>query len=114
MTIIRVEGTGHDHDACVLELAEHQFMELLIELGEMKGRVREGEAVPDSEVKKCVSAVQRAIDHVFSERKRLDEARRKRAGIVHDYAIDFDAARGEIGRRLDRLRAASAAGDVLE
>lgn len=112
MAVIRVEEAGHEDERCVLEMAEGQFVELLSALEEMKRQVRQGEPVPDSEVKQRVSAVQRAMDHVFTERKRLDEARRKRAGIVHDYAIDFDAARDEIGRRLDRLRAASGAGEV--
>lgn len=112
MTVIRVNETGFEDERCVLELAEEQFLELLKALGELKGRVLEGEPVPDSEVKQRVSAVQRAMDHVFTERRRLDEVQRKRAGIVHDFAIDFDAARDEIGRRLDRLRAASGAGDV--
>ncbi|WP_375262534.1 hypothetical protein [Palleronia sp.] len=114
MTVIRVNETGFENEKCVLELAEEQFTELLIALGDMKGRVRKGEPVPDTEVKQRVSAVQRAMDHVFSERKRLDEVQRKRAGIVHEFAIDFDAARDEIGRRLARLRAASSAGDVPE
>lgn len=112
MTVIRLDDDGHADERCVLDMAEGQFAELLSALEDMKGRVQAGEPVADSEVKQRVSAVQRAMDHVFSERKRLDEVRRKRAGIVHDYAIDFDAARTEIGRRLDRLRAASGAGDV--
>ncbi len=43
---------------------------------------------------------------VMDERTRVEKLRKQVAGVVHDYALDFDAARDEIGRRLARLREA--------
>jgi len=45
-----------------------------------------------------------AFQMAMEERTRVEKLGRQTAGIVHDYALDFDAARAEIGRRLARLR----------
>ncbi|MBC7139048.1 MAG: hypothetical protein H5U17_09930 [Defluviimonas sp.] len=49
-----------------------------------------------------------AFQLAMEERTRVEKLGRQSAGIVHDYALDFDAARAEIGRRLARLRDAGA------
>lgn len=49
-----------------------------------------------------------AFQMVIDERDRVEKYRKEESGIVHHYALDFDAARDEIGRRLARLRAAGA------
>ncbi|WP_205963857.1 hypothetical protein, partial [Pseudoruegeria sp. SK021] len=49
-----------------------------------------------------------------SERERLEKRRKHEAGVVNDYAVDFDAARLEIGRRLACLRAAGDPGRLSE
>ena len=51
-----------------------------------------------------VRELAKIVQSVLTERERLEKLRRQDAGIVHDYALDFDAARDEIGRRLARLR----------
>lgn len=61
------------------------------------------------EVKTAVQAVKDlrvALQMVMDERTRVEKLRKNVAGVVRDYAIDFDAARDEIGRRLARLREA--------
>ncbi len=45
---------------------------------------------------------------VVTERSRVADERRKQTGANGNYAIDFDAARDEIGRRLACLRDAGA------
>jgi hypothetical protein len=47
-----------------------------------------------------------ALQMVMDERTRVEKLRKNVAGVVRDYAIDFDAARDEIGRRLACLREA--------
>lgn len=48
------------------------------------------------------------VPQIMSERERLEREHAKRLGIAdgHSHAIDFDAARQEIGRRLACLAAA--------
>jgi len=43
---------------------------------------------------------------LLKERNRVADERRKRTGAGADYALDFEAARDEIGRRLACLRSA--------
>ena len=53
-----------------------------------------------------------AFKVAVDERGRVEKLRKQVAGIVHDRgsALDFDAARGEIGRRLACLRDAGGGG----
>ena len=65
------------------------------------------------EVKAAAQAVKdlkAAFQMVMDERTRIEKLRKQIAGVVHDYAIDFDAARAEIGRRLACLRDAGGGG----
>lgn len=48
----------------------------------------------------------------YEERNRIEKLIQDHAGEGGGHAIDFAAARAEIGRRLDRLRAAGSAGEV--
>ncbi|MCX7645484.1 MAG: permease [Rhodobacteraceae bacterium] len=48
----------------------------------------------------------------YEERNRIDRLIRDYADGNPEHAIDFAEARAEIGRRLDRLRAAAGAGEV--
>lgn len=41
---------------------------------------------------------------VLEERAKIARFDKKEAGVAYDYALDFDAARAEIGRRLACLR----------
>jgi hypothetical protein len=47
---------------------------------------------------------------VMDERARVEKLRKQIAGVVGDHALDFDAARTEIGRRLACLRDAGGGG----
>lgn len=66
------------------------------------------------EANKLLGQLKQALQTALAERERLEQKARSDAGIVNDYAVDFDAARLEIGRRLACLRAAGGAGRVSE
>lgn len=69
-------------------------------------KVRQGEF---SEVKAATQAVRdlrAAYQMVMDERTRVEKLRKQLAGAGGDHALDFDAARDEIGRRLACLREA--------
>jgi hypothetical protein len=51
-----------------------------------------------------------ALEMVMNERARVDKFRERAEGAVGGGALDLDAARDEIGRRLARLRAAGGGG----
>ena len=44
------------------------------------------------------------LQFALEERTKVAKLSKQEAGVVHDYALDFDAARIEIGRRLACLR----------
>jgi hypothetical protein len=51
-----------------------------------------------------------AFTLVMDERARVEKLRKQVAGVVYGHALDFDAARLEIGRRLACLRDAGGGG----
>lgn len=63
--------------------------------------VRQGQT---KEAASYVRELSKIVQSVLTERERLEKLRKSEGGVVHDYALDFDGARDEIGRRLARLR----------
>lgn len=68
------------------------------------------------ELSKTYERFRKELPIALKERERLESERAKRDGIAGDrpYALDFDAARHEIGRRLACLSAQIGAGGVSE
>lgn len=97
------EAEAHYHDA----VQAFETLKLYLKHPE------EGEIAP-SEISRVASDYRRATQTLFDERKKIEDQRKSDAGIVREYAIDFDAARDTIGRLLDRLRAAGGSGSVSE
>ena len=101
-------SVGEHGPEALLKASEDLYREVALELAEASRRVRDGEF---GEVKAAMQAardLRAAFQLVMDERTRVDKLRKQVAGVVHDYALDFDAARTEIGRRLARLRDAGA------
>lgn len=63
-----------------------------------------GEAPEAKDVVLYAGDIRKALQSVINERATVEKLRKQDAGIVHDYALDFAAARDEIGRRLACLR----------
>ncbi len=94
----------------LLAETEELYREAAEDLVRARRKLSEGRT---EEVKAAVQAVKdlkAALQLVMDERARIEKLRRTAGGIVHDYALDFDAARVEIGRRLARLRSAGSGG----
>ncbi|MEZ5913086.1 MAG: hypothetical protein R3D84_13470 [Paracoccaceae bacterium] len=51
-----------------------------------------------------LSSLEKALQAAFHERMRVEKLRNSTGGAAGAGALDFDAARAEIGRRLARLR----------
>lgn len=97
-------GAGAPVD--LLDQTEALYRDVAEELAQALQGVRRGEI---SEAKAAVQAVKdlrTAFHMVMEERSRVEKLRRQLAGVAagRDVALDFDAARAEIGRRLARLR----------
>ncbi len=104
----RDEGTA----AGLLEVANEHYEDALEAMQIVKLYLKEGTDLSSAEIARAAADFRKATQTLFDERKRLEDQRRKEAGVVHDFGLDFDMARDEIGRRLDRLRAARSAEGV--
>ncbi len=82
--------------------AQELFVEAATELAELIRRIRAQEW--DGKGAAGIKDVRAALQLVLEERNRIEKLRKEQAGVVHDIALDFDAARAEIGGRLARLR----------
>ena len=67
-------------------------------------KFRAGELGEAREIAKQIGEVRSAYKTALEERIRVAKLRKDEAGVVYDYALDFDAARDEICRRLACLR----------
>jgi len=74
----------------------------------LQGSLKAFEASPTpmpSDVQKAAKAVNDALQTVFKERERLEKFTEGASGLFVGAPIDFDQARQEVERRMDRLRA---------
>lgn len=104
MTLIKPNSSDVADD-CVTA-AEELFEEAIQDVAVIKEKIRRQEIEALSELKTAVPNATQATKLLLQEKNRVYELHKKQIGVVHDYAIDFDAARVEIGRRLACLRGA--------
>ena len=113
MTMITPEeGDGSSEE--ILLIAKSHFDRMLRRAEEIITTLDEENTEVSKAAAGCVRDLGKAMQTIFGERATLEKLRKHNAGIVHDYALDFDAARDEIGRRMDRLRSAGDSGEVPE
>lgn len=87
----------------VVEVGE-LFDDVVAVLKASLDRLRAGEFGDAREVARQIGDVRAAYKLSLEERIRVAKLRREEAGIVYDFALDLDAARDEIGRRVACLR----------
>lgn len=92
----------------LLAETERLYREVAEELALATRRVSEGDLGEAQGAIRAVKDLRAALQMVMDERTRVEKLRKQVAGVVHDYAVDLDSARDEIGRRLARLRDAGA------
>ncbi|WP_246100783.1 hypothetical protein [Palleronia caenipelagi] len=112
MTINTTETVSQSEAQHLYEIAVSSCTDILSELDLLRDRYRAQEDVSETEVKRALHECLRIMNHVYDHRKKFDELRKREAGAATGYAIDFDRARDEIGRLLDRLRAAAGTGEL--
>ncbi len=92
----------------LLAETERLYREVAEELAMATRRVGEGDIGEVGNAVRAVKELRAAFGMVMDERTRVEKLRKQAGGVVNGYALDLDAARDEIGRRLARLRDAGA------
>lgn len=113
MTLIKPEGDDGDSGSFIAGV-EEQFKHAAQVFQNAALQLEKGDLVATVKVKDLAHEYRKVATLCYEERVRLAAKRRKQAGIVHEYALDFDAARDEIRGRLACLRAAARAREVSE
>ncbi len=99
---VRFTG-GEPGPASQVTAAEELYDEIAAEVRAAIRRIKSGEM----DIKSTTLAVRdmrQALLMVLEERSRVAKLHKQEAGVVNDYALDFEAARDEISRRLACLR----------
>lgn len=113
MSLILPLGEGSEGSSSkVLKEAEAHFDRAIAALGDLLTRLEAGEVKSKTDTATTITDARRAMQTLFDERKKVEEQLRRNAGVAHEYALDFDAARLEIRGRLDRLRGDDRSGVV--
>ncbi len=95
-----------------LELAEEQFTRAIRALRAAARQLEEGGASMAADIQKDARLLSGAIQMLAKEKQKIEDSIREEDAIACGYAIDLAAAREEIRRRLDRLRAARGGGEI--
>jgi len=82
--------------------AQELFVEAATELAALIRRIRAQDW--DGKGGAAMRDVRAALQLALEERNKIAKLGKEQAGVAYDYALDFDAARTEIGRRLACLR----------
>ncbi len=104
--------SGEEAPRHLVAQAERQLAAYGEELDTVIEDIKQGKFGPSRELAAVTAALRKALEAVFSERARLDKL--SQGDGPRDGELDLDAARTEIGRRMDRLRAALDPGEVPE
>lgn len=71
---------------------------------ELIEKLEAGDLTEVGDAKRVIQALEKANELLIGATQKAEDRSKKERGIAHDYAIDFSAARSEIGRRLACLR----------
>ncbi|SPH17616.1 hypothetical protein DEA8626_01140 [Defluviimonas aquaemixtae] len=83
---------------------------LIAEIDAAMERLKRNQFDELKEATRSCRDLRQALLMVFEERAKVAKLDKLEAGVAYDYALDLDAARDEIGRRLARLRDAGDGG----
>ncbi|MGR3687473.1 MAG: hypothetical protein ACU0D5_14660 [Paracoccaceae bacterium] len=96
-----------DRDAALqvtIRIVDLQLRIMKSELIEIQERVAEGDQSAIREGARLLSDIRYWLKQAHDVETEIETYRKATAGIAHEYAIDFDAARSQVRCRLDRLR----------
>lgn len=111
MTLIKPDGNGGTAHEMLRVAAEH-YRRALAAFERSTDRIESDLEAPSPASEKLARQFGLATSVLFKEKQKIEDSIKQDAGIVHDFAIDFDQARREIRRRMARLRSAADAGEL--
>ena len=88
----------------LLRAARVHYAEISAALRDGLSTLKDGDDKHLSTFSQAVNAYWKAIQSSYEREVDLEKRERERAGIARAYAVDLDAARAEIGRRLACLK----------
>lgn len=91
-----------------------QLADLREDLEQLQDRIRAGDFDDLKNSTRAISDIRQWLRIALEMEISLEQRNKRSQGIVHDYALDFDAARASIGCRLDRLRRSGCPKRVLK
>jgi len=97
-------SAGEEEPADVGDMTEAMFREAAEELTRVINQIKAGKFEQAKVTPTAVKDLKAAFQLVMEERGRIDKLRKHVTGTVGARALDFHAARDEIGSRLARLR----------
>lgn len=97
-------SAGEEAPEHLLLETEGYYREIAAEVYAAIGKVRRGELGEVKAAAQAVRDLRAAFVMVMDERAKVEKLRKQVAGVVGGNALELDAARDEIGRRLARLR----------
>ena len=89
-----------------IDSLERQLADMRGEIETLFTRIKAGDFTELKNATRTTAELRQWLRIAIEAEAQLARRKKYEKGIVHDYAIDFDAARDQIGCRLDRLRRA--------
>jgi hypothetical protein len=112
MILTTSEEEGSPLEEEIASIAK-QLREARHDLETLQLCLRAGDPGPEAQGTKTIGSIRQWIRLAIEAEMLLATRRRNRSGIAKgDFALDLDAARREIGDRLDRLRESHAEEDI--
>lgn len=90
----------------LIQQTDDLYFVIATEISDATEKIKQGEFDNLKNVTRSLKDLRMAFQLAVEERTKLAKFDKEKAGVVYDYALDFDAARTEIGRRLACLREA--------
>lgn len=87
-----------------IHIVDLQLRIMKSELIELQERLAEGDQSAIRDGARLLSDIRYWLKQAHDVETEIETQRKANAGIAHEYAIDFDAARSQVRCRLDRLR----------
>jgi hypothetical protein len=98
----------------LLTESENALRDALDAFAIMRARILADEAVPPAEMAKTLTAISLNRGRVTDDMRKHEDRILFKSKRVANAPLDFDELRSALGRKLDRIRAAVASGDVSE
>ncbi|MDR9393583.1 MAG: hypothetical protein RI571_04570 [Roseovarius sp.] len=95
-----------------IDALARQLAEMREELEERYKQIRAGNFSGLEDSKTAVADIRQWLRIALEAEVQLEKRRKQEQGLAGGYGIDFDAARAEVGCRLDRLRRSRCPGRV--